>query len=70
MLNYMLNYVFVTNLLESDNWVQLYCEGELIWESDLSWRYVEEVAEELANKALTTVEVEYVTDDEIADYSA
>jgi hypothetical protein len=31
---------------------------------------VEEVAEELANKALTTVEIEYVTDDEIADYSA
>ena len=70
MLNYVLNYVFVTNLLESDNWVQLYCEGELIWESDLSWRYVEEVAEELADKDFAHVEVEYVTDDEIADYSA
>ena len=67
MLNF--NYVFVTNSLESDNWVQLYCDGELIWESEISWRYVEEVAEELANKALTTVEVEYITDDEMADYS-
>jgi hypothetical protein len=64
------NYVFVTNSLESDNWVQLYCDSELIWESDIAWKYVEEVAEELANKALTTVEIEYVTDDEIADYSA
>ena len=64
------NYVFVTNSLESDNWVQLYCDSELIWESDIAWEYVEEVAEELANKALTTVEIEYVTDDEIADYSA
>ena len=64
------NYVFVTNSLESDNWVQLYCDDELIWESDIAWEYVEPVAEELANKALTTVEIEYVTDDEIADYSA
>ena len=64
------NYVFVTNSLESDNWVQLYCDSELIWESDIAWEYVEPVAEELANKALTTVEIEYVTDDEIADYSA
>ena len=64
------NYVFVTNSLESDNWVQLYCDSELIWESDIAWEYVEAVAEELANKALTTVEIEYVTDDEIADYSA
>ena len=68
MLSY--NYVFVTNSIESDNWVQLYCGDELIWESDLSWSYVEEVAEELANRALTTVEVEYVTDDEMSDYTA
>ena len=67
MLNF--NYVFVTNSLESDNWVQLYFDSELIWESDIAWEYVEPVAEELANKALCNVEVEYVTDDEIADYS-
>ena len=66
----MLNYVFVTNNLGSDNWVQLYCDNYLIWENSIAWSYVEPVAEELATKALTTVEIEYVTDDEIADYSA
>jgi hypothetical protein len=66
----MLKYVFVTNSLESDNWVQLYCDGELIWESEIAWSYIEPVAEDLANKALSNVEIEYVTDDEIADYSA
>jgi hypothetical protein len=68
MLNYVLDYVFVTNNLGSDNWVQLYCDGELIWESDLAWKYVEEVAEELADKDFARVEVEYITDEEMADY--
>jgi hypothetical protein len=66
----MLNYVFVTNSLESDNWVQLYCDGELIWESEIAWRYIEPVSDELADKALSHVEIEYITDDEMADYSA
>jgi hypothetical protein len=65
----MLNYVFVTNNLGSDNWVQLYCDGELIWENSISWNWVEPVAEELSNKALSHVEIEYITDDEMADYS-
>jgi hypothetical protein len=65
----MLNYVFVTNSLESDNWVQLYCDGELIWESEMPWNWVEPVAEELANKALSYVEIEYVTDEEMAEYA-
>ena len=68
MLNYVLDYVFVTNNLGSDNWVQLYCDSELIWESDLAWKYVEEVAEELADKDFAHVEVEYITDEEMADY--
>jgi hypothetical protein len=65
----MLNYVFVTNSLESDDWVQLYCDGELIWENSIAWSYIEPVAEDLANKALSHVEIEYITDDEMADYS-
>jgi hypothetical protein len=65
----MLNYVFVTNSLESDNWVQLWCDGELLWEDAISWSYIEPVAEELANKALSYVEIEYITDDEMSEYS-
>ena len=65
----MLNYVFVTNLLGSDNWVQLYCDGALFWESEIAWNWVEPVAEELANKALSCVEIEYVTDEEMAEYA-
>jgi hypothetical protein len=42
----------------------------LIWESEIAWRYIEPVSDELADKALSHVEIEYITDDEMADYSA
>ncbi len=64
----MLNYKFTTNNLGSDNWVQLYCEQELIWESEIAWKWIEPVSEELKDKGMT-VEIEYVTDDEMSDYS-
>jgi hypothetical protein len=41
----------------------------MIWENSIAWSYIEPVAEDLANKALSHVEIEYITDDEMADYS-
>ena len=65
----MRNYTFVTNYLESDNWVQFYCEQVLIWEAEIAWQWVEPVSDAITNNEMSSVEIEFVTDDEMADYS-
>ena len=60
--------VFVTNKIGSDNWVQLYFNDELISELAFPWSSLEPLAEEIIKNGML-VEIEYVTDDEMADYS-
>ena len=59
--------LFVTNAIGSDNWVQIFLNGGLVYEGESNSDKIETFAEALHEGF--EIEIEYVTDEEMAEYS-
>ena len=60
--------VFVTNALGSDDWVQIYLGDMLTWDGQGRSESIESFADALRDGGFD-VEIEYVTDEEMAEYA-
>lgn len=60
--------LFVTNVLGSDNWVQIFLGDTLTYNGEGRAESIESFADALRDGGFT-VEIEYVTDEEMAEYA-